>query len=132
MIALYGVPPVGFEDKAHYDTAKGEYASEEEMLKYNLCLYLSEDGKTLKTEVQNIWRMPTINDYASAFARHGVNAGCLWLGEGNKQMSCEIKPDKETPLWAPDLEPIYYWAVEEFNVRNGYFVSYNGVGKQDE
>jgi hypothetical protein len=126
MIALYGVSPVGMGDKPGYDTTKGEYASEEEMIKYNLCLYLSEDGTTLEPEVQNIWRMPTINDYARSFSRHGVNAGCLWMGEGNKQMTCTIQPDKETPLWAPDLGPIYYWAAEESSERNAYFVSYNG------
>lgn len=126
MIALYGVQPVGFEDKPGFDSKKGEFATEEEMLKYNLCLYLGEDGITLETEPQNIWRMPTINEYARAFARHGVNAGCTWLGETHDQMTCEIKPDKETPLWAPDLEPIYYWAAEESDQRNAYFVSYNG------
>lgn len=126
MVALYGLPPVGFEEKPGYVAKNGEFASEEEMQKYNLCLYLSDDGTTLETEAQNIWRMPTINDYASAYARHGVNAGCTWLGEGNDQMNCDIKPDKETPLWAPDLEPIYYWTVEESDERTAYFVSYNG------
>lgn len=126
MVALYGLPPVGFDDKDGYDARNGEFPSEEEMQKYNLCLYLSEDGTTLEAEAQNIWRMPTINEYASAYARHGVNAGCVWLGEGNDQMTCDIKPDKETPLWAPDLEPIYYWAAEESDERTAYFVSYNG------
>lgn len=126
MIALYGVEPIGFEEKPGYDLKKGEFATEEDMLKYNLCLYLNEDGTNLETEIQNIWRMPSIDDYARAFARHGVNAGCVWQGVGYEQMSCEIKPDKETPLWAPDLEPIYYWAAEESSERNAYFVSYNG------
>ncbi|PKO02427.1 MAG: hypothetical protein CVU43_07880 [Chloroflexi bacterium HGW-Chloroflexi-5] len=126
MVALYGVLPVGFQDKPGYDAKNGEFATEEEMLKYNLCLFLSEDGTTLETEAQNIWRMPTIRDYAGAFARHGKNAGCIWQGEGYDQMTCDIKPDKETPLWAPDLEPIYYWAAEEADERNAYFVSFNG------
>jgi len=126
MIALYGLPPVGFAEKPGFDAAKGEFTSEDEMLKYNLCLYLNEDGTTLEKEAQNIWRMPTINDYARSFSRHGVNAGCVWLGEGNKKMNCRITPDKETPLWAPDMSPIYYWAAEESGERNAYFVSYNG------
>jgi hypothetical protein len=126
MIALYGLDPVGFDQKPGYDFKKGEFASETEMLKYNLCLYLNDEGTSLETEVQNIWRMPTIRDYASAFARHGINAGCVWQGEGFDQMTCDIQPDKETPLWAPDLEPIYYWAAEEAETQYGYFVSYNG------
>lgn len=126
MIALYGVAPVGMGTKPGYDTGAGQYAAAEEMAKYNLCLYLSSDGLTLMNEPQYIWRMPTVNDYVSAFARHGVNAGCTWQGESSGQLDCEIQPDKETPLWAPDVSPIYYWATEEYNESRAYFVSYNG------
>ena len=126
MIALYGLPPVGMGDKPGHDPRMGVYASAEEMESYNVCLYLSEDGLTLAPTPQNIWRMPTVDDYARSFARHGVNAGCIWGGEGHDRMECEILPDKETPLWAPDLDPIYYWAAEEYNDREAYFVSYNG------
>jgi hypothetical protein len=113
-------------DKPGYDSKTGVFASAKEMANYNLCLYLSQDGLTLETEPQNIWRMPTVDDYARSFARHGKNAGCVWRGEERGQMECEILPDKETPLWAPDLDPIYYWAAEEYNDREAYFVSYNG------
>lgn len=126
MIALYGLPPVGMGDKSGYGWETGVFASAEEMSKYNICLYLSEDGLTLENEPQNIWRMPTVGDYASSFARHGKNAGCVWRGESYDRMECETLPDKETPLWAPDLDPIYYWAAEEYNDREAYFVSYNG------
>jgi len=125
-IALYGLPPVGMGDKPGYDSKVGRFASAKEMANYNLCLYLSQDGLTLETEPQNIWRMPTVDDYARSFARHGKNAGCVWHGEGCDRMECEIRPDKETPLWAPDLDPIYYWAAEEYSDREAYFVSYNG------
>ena len=126
MIALYGLPPIGMGDKPGYGSKIGVFASAEEMAKYNLCLYLSENGLTLETEPQNIWRMPTVDDYARSFARHGENAGCVWHGESHDKMECEILPDKETPLWAPDLDPIYYWASDEYNDREAYFVSYNG------
>lgn len=126
MIALYGVAPVGMGEKPGYDTSAGQYATAEEMTKYNVCLYLAEDGLTLMDEAQNIWRMSTVDDYAGALARHGVNAGCAWDGAGIGQMTCEIQPDKETPLWAPDLAPIYYWAADEYNESRAYFVSYNG------
>jgi hypothetical protein len=123
-IALYGLDPIGMENKPGYGV--DVHASAEDMAKYNLCLYLSEDGLTLEEEPQNIWRMPTIDEYASAFARHGKNAGCSWAGEAYDEMDCQILPDKETPLWAPDLDPIYYWAANERDDRNAYYVSYNG------
>jgi hypothetical protein len=126
MIALYGLPPVGMGDKPGYGSQSGVFASVEEMAKYNLCLYLSQDGLTLESEPQNIWRMPTVDEYVRSFARHGVNAGCIWDGEVHAQVKCETLPDKETPLWAPDLSPIYYWAAEEYNESQAYFVSYNG------
>jgi hypothetical protein len=126
MIALYGLPPVGMGDKPGYDSKIGVFAKAEEMSKYNLCLFLSEDGLNLETEPQNIWRMPTVDEYLRSFTRHGENAGCIWSGEERAQIQCDILPDKETPLWAPDLAPIYYWAAEEQNDRNAYFVSYNG------
>ncbi|NLF13288.1 MAG: hypothetical protein GX597_16010 [Anaerolineaceae bacterium] len=126
MIALYGLPPVGMGDKPGHDPRMGVYASAEEMESYNVCLYLSENGLTLAPTPQNIWRMPTVDDYARSFARHGENAGCIWRGKGHDRMECEILPDKETPLWAPDLDPIYYWAAEEYDDREAYFVSYNG------
>ncbi|MBN1440546.1 MAG: hypothetical protein JW929_14155 [Anaerolineales bacterium] len=126
MIALYGLAPLGMGDKPGYDPHRGEFASAAEMERYNLCLYLSQDGLTLETEPQNLWRMPTVDDYARSFARHGRNAGCIWLGEGYDRMECKILPDKETPLWNPNLDPVYYWAAEEFDEREAYFVSYNG------
>lgn len=125
-IALYGLPPVGMGDKPGYGSEIGVFASAEDMAAYNLCLYLSEDGLTLEAEPQHIWRMPTVDEYARSLARHGENAGCSWQGEDNAQMECELRPDKETPLWDPEIEPIYYWAADEFNDREGYFVSYNG------
>ncbi len=35
------------------------------------------------------------------------------------------KPDKETPLWNPHSQVIYYWTSEENNER-AYLVAYNG------
>lgn len=125
-IALYGVPPVGMGDKPGYDSTSGIFASAEEMAQYNLCLYLNEDGMILEAEPQHIWRMPTVDEYVRSLARHGENAGCVWQGQAYERLDCEFLPDKETPLWAPDIEPIYYWAANEYNDRDAYFVSYNG------
>jgi len=125
-IALYGVSPIGFGEKTGYTRADGNFASGEIMAQFNLCTFLNDDGNSLMTEAQYIWRMPSVDEYLRSFSRHNVNSGCFWNGDTGSQMKCEILPDKETPLWAPDIEPIYYWAVEEFNDREAYFVSYNG------
>ncbi|MBC7250071.1 MAG: hypothetical protein H5T62_07285 [Anaerolineae bacterium] len=127
MIALYGVPPVGFGDKPGYEN---QYATAEDMQTTGLCRYLSEDGTTLLTEPQDIWRMPTTDEIVRSLVRGGENAGCLWDGESDKAV-CERQPNKETPLWAPDEEPIYYWSADEYDEREAYYVSYNGwIGQQ--
>ena len=126
MVALYGLDPIGLGDKPGYDYKEGNYASVEDLAQYNLCLYLSEDGLSLENEPQNVWRMPTADEYARSLTRNGENAGCQWDGEGSGEMECAQQPNKETPLWAPDLQPIYYWAAEEYNSSRAYFVSYNG------
>jgi hypothetical protein len=130
-IALYGLAPVGpdWQDKPGYgqlEDGSWRHASGEDMARNNLCLYLGEDGLTLMDEPQYIWRMPTVDEYVRSFARHGENAGCEWNGELGRPVTCEVRPDKETPLWAPDLAPIYYWAAEAYNDQDAFFVSYNG------
>jgi len=122
MIAFYGVPPVGFGDKPGYE---GLHATAEDMATTGLCRYLSADGLTLMSEPQDIWRMPTTDEIVRSLVRGGENAGCLWDGESDVAV-CERQPNKETPLWAPDEAPIYYWSADEYDVREAYYVSYNG------
>jgi len=121
-LALYGVPPVGFGDKPGY---RGRHATAEDMATTGLCRYLSEDGMTLMSEPQGIWRMPTTDEIVRSLVRRGENAGCVWDGESDRAV-CERQPNKETPLWAPDEEPIYYWSADEYDAREAYYVSYNG------
>ncbi len=130
-LALYGLPPVGLDDKPGYqpawDAESSEFANAEDMQEYNLCRYLSEDGLTLMDEPQDIWRMPTTDELVRSLSRHGENAGCTWKGEIAQQTQCEILPDKESPLWASDLPVIYYWSSDSHTYREGYFVAYNGM-----
>jgi len=130
-IALYGAPPVGMDwkEKPGYgrqDDGTWRHASGGDMARSNLCFFLSDDGMTLMNEPQYFWRMPTVDELVRSLGRHGENAGCIWRGEFRRQVSCEIMPDKETPLWAPDLAPIYYWAAEAYDEQDGFFVSFNG------
>jgi hypothetical protein len=121
-IALYGVPPTGLGEKPGY---KNRQATAEDMEMTGLCRYLSEDGLTLMAEPQDVWRMPTTDEIVRSLVLHGENAGCAWDGE-SRQADCRIRPDKETPLWAPNCPPIYYWSADEYDERSAYYVSYNG------
>ena len=123
-IAFYGVPPVGVGEKPGYDDRD---ATLEDMNTTGLCCYLSEDGLTIMNEPQYIWRMPTVDEVVRSLVRHGENAGCTWDGKSGRA-NCQVLPDKETPLWAPDWSPIYYWAADEYDESEAYYVSYNGNG----
>jgi hypothetical protein len=128
-IALYGVPPIGMEDKEGYGRQPdGEtvFATGDEMDQTHLCRYLSADGMTLLDEPQDVWRMPTTDEVVRSLGRHGENAGCAWRGEYRTQVACDIRPDKESPLWSTDVPVIYYWTADEHDERSGYFVAFNG------
>ena len=75
--------------------------------------------------------MPTVGEIVCSLVRHSDNAGCTWDGIYN-HADCQTLPDKETPLWAPDWSSIYYWAANEYNSHEAYYVSYNGsiIGHQ--
>jgi hypothetical protein len=125
-LALYGLQPTGLEEAGSSDARVGEA----EMQETGLCGYLDADGLSLMDEPQDIWRMPTVDEVLRSLALHGENSGCAWEG-GTGRADCSKTPDKETPLWAPDMEPIYYWTGEEFDQEEAYYVSYNGwVGEQ--
>ena len=118
-LAQFGKDPKGLEDKSRI------FANQSDMDDLNLCIYLNEPGITLLDEPQHIWRMPSTAELVSALVSDGENAGCDWDGKIGRQ-DCIVKPDKETPLWAPDLAPIYYWSGDEYNQDEAFYVSYNG------
>ncbi len=132
-IAIYGVKPIGFDDKSGYgrqgsDPESYVYATAEDMAETNLCRYLGSDGVTLHEEPQDVWRMPTADEMVRSLVRDGENAGCAWEGTPlGERVGCMVQPDKETPLWASDHAAIYYWVADEADVDEGVFVSYNGT-----
>ncbi|UCC73441.1 MAG: hypothetical protein JSV86_02440 [Gemmatimonadota bacterium] len=127
-VALWGVPPAGFDEKPGYED---RYATVADMAATGLCRYLSEGGSRVMDEPQDVWRMPTADEIMRSLTRHGENAACLDDGAIGIAMlgraACEKTPDKETPLWAPDAAPIYYWAADEYDENRAYYVSYNGA-----
>jgi hypothetical protein len=90
-----------------------------------LCAFLDETGQHLMSEPQYLWRMPTVDEIARSLSLHGENAGCTWGGALGR-MDCVLNPDKETPLWAPDEPPVYFWTGEESDADHAYFISYTG------
>jgi hypothetical protein len=124
-LALYAVPPAGFGDKPGYEN---RHATVQDMETTGLCRYLSEDGTTLMPEPQDIWRMPTTDEIVRSLVRGGENAGCTWDGEST-HANCSRQPNKDTPLWAPDEEPIYYWSVDEYDEESAWYVPFTGGGR---
>jgi hypothetical protein len=129
-LAPYGVPPVGMEDKPGYGRQPdGEivFATADEMQQHNLCRYLSADGTTLRDEPQHVWRMPITDEIVRSLGRHGENAGCTWQGEVRSPVECDVRPDKEPPLWSTDVPVIYYWTAKAYDERRGTFVAFDGT-----
>ncbi len=124
-LALYGVSPIGFEDKPGFE---GRHATQKEMEKTGLCLFLIEDGTRLAAEPQNFWRMPTSDEIIRSLVSSGENAGCTWNME-TEIGGCLHQPNKDTPLWAPDEAPIYYWSADEFDDESAWYVPYTVGGK---
>lgn len=124
-IAFYGAPPVGFGNKPRYEDVNATAA---DMETTGLCRYLSEDGAILMPEPQDVWRLPTTDEIVRSLVRGGENAGCTWDGEST-QADCIQQPNKETPLWAPDESPIYYWSADEYDEESAWYVPYTGGGR---
>lgn len=120
-LAFYGVRPHGLDVSKRGD----QHATEEDMRLTGLCAYLDRDGQNLLAEPQYIWRMPTVDEIVRSLSRHNQNAGCIWNGQIGR-LECELHPDKETPLWAPDEPPVYYWASNDTDDENAYYISYTG------
>jgi hypothetical protein len=90
-----------------------------------VCRYLSDDGLRLADEPQNRWRLPTVGEVVQSLTRHGMNAGGEW-DEGAHQAIFRTRPDKESPLWNPDSQIIYWWTASDADPEHVYRVAYNG------
>jgi hypothetical protein len=89
-----------------------------------VCRYLSEDGLRLADEPQDIWRLPTVHEVVRSLTRHGRNAGGEW-DEVAHQATFRTRPDKESPLWNPHSQIIYWWTATEADPEHVYRVAYN-------
>jgi len=122
MLATYGVSPVGF--KAEGDIGS-QGASVDAMARTGLCGYLNDEGSALLAEPANIWRLPTADEVVRSLTRNGRHAGCTWDRQAH-HAACAVPPDKETPLWAPDEAPIYYWTADAPEAPYAVGINYTG------
>jgi len=89
------------------------------------CQYLDEDGLTLASAPQHIWRLPTVDEAVRSMARHGKNSGGVWDAE-TTQATYETAPDKESPLWNTHSQVIYWWTATEVDEEHAYMIVYDG------
>jgi len=122
MIAFYGAPPRGLDGKERDDRT---HETADDMQRMSLCAYLDETGTTLLAEPVHLWRMPTADEIVRSLTRGGENAGCS-PKPPRPHAACRVPPEKETPLWAPNEPPFYYWAAGEHDAMSGSCVNYTG------
>lgn len=89
------------------------------------CRYLNEDGLTLATQPQDIWRLPSVDEVVRSMQRRGKNCGGQWDGETDFPQY-RVMPDKETPLWNVHSNVIYWWTADELDSERAYRICYNG------
>ena len=89
-----------------------------------ICAYLKEDGLSMASVPQNVWRLPTVEEAVKSMQRHGTNSEGRLNPKG--QPEYEIRPDKETPLWNPNSKVIYWWTKTEIDNENAYIIVYDG------
>jgi len=81
------------------------------------------DWKTARDNCIGPWRLPSRDELVSSMTRNNENAGGYMDASGDPHY--ETTPDKETPLWNPHSQIIYYWTSESID-NKAYLVAYNG------
>jgi hypothetical protein len=89
------------------------------------CRYLAEDGLTVASEPQQIWRLPEVEEAVRSMARHGQNSGGVWAAT-TATAAYERAPDKESPLWNVHSQVIYWWTATEVDDEHAYIIVYDG------
>jgi len=123
-LARYGLPPAGIHEEPKR-VGEGAPATAGDMETTGLCGYLNKDGTILMPEAQGIWRLPTADEVVRTLVGSGGNAGCTWDGV-SYSADCQRQPNKDTPLWAADASPVYYWTADDHEGGGAWCVPYTG------
>jgi hypothetical protein len=91
----------------------------------DVCRHLTADGRSTASTVQDIWRLPTVEEAVRSMARHGSNCGGVW-DPTRARASYVTKPDKESPLWDSHSVVIYWWTSSEESSERAYSIDFNG------
>ncbi len=89
------------------------------------CMYLAANGKSLSSERQGIWRLPTIDEAVRSLVFRGRNAGGSWDPSLHKA-TYRIAPDKDSPIWNVHSPVIYWWTDSLADHDKVYRIAYNG------
>ncbi len=92
----------------------------------DICAHLGPYGETLSDTPLDVWRLPTIEEAVRSMARHGVNCGGVWDPERGVA-TYDTRPDKESPLWIPYSETIYWWTATEAGDDRAWRIVYSGA-----
>jgi hypothetical protein len=133
-IALFGLEPIGFEGKRYgpnYDGTADSiyYATQDDFDKYNIFRYLNREGTEILQSVQDYWRLPTAEEFVKILTHRGENAGGRF-DKKTDRAEYDQPPDKEAPLWAPEMEVIYYWTASSADEREAYDITFSGEVRQ--
>ena len=94
-----------------------------------ICRYLREDGESLSDTVQNIWRLPTIDEAVRSLTRNGNNSRGF-MDSITGKTSYVTLPDKESPLWKVHSPMIYWWTSTSSDSLHAFRITYNGYTNQ--
>lgn len=89
------------------------------------CALLNADGLSLASTPQNLWRLPTIDEAVRSLVYRGRNAGGVW-DPAHERATYQVVPDKDSPLWNPHSQVIYWWTGTEDGSDRAYRIAYNG------
>ena len=131
IIISFGIPQLIRVENRHNDNNFGEriiQGNEVTLTWAPQGIGFSLDGTNWQTAKDNCekdgWRLPTREEIVRSMTKNNNNVKGTIDNEGNPQY--EVKPDKETPLWNPNSQIIYYWTSEEKDENRAYLVAYNG------
>jgi len=89
------------------------------------CAHLTANGLALSNQVQNLWRLPAVDEAVRSLVFRGSNAGGTW-DSVKHQAHFRVVPDKDSPLWMVHSPVIYWWTSTEADPDHAYYISNNG------
>ena len=91
------------------------------------CASLSDDGttETPASSAASPWRIPTADEVVRSMVHHGQNAGGTWNAT-DARAQYRDPPDKESPLWNPHSQVVYWWTSTDVDATRALSVTYDG------